>query len=144
MVYNSIGTTFAQPSGGYLSANNPAAKEPTESYSGLTTAQCAANSALSSVAVTSTATSVEAAKVRTKGITLIVPTDQNQVTFGQSAAGVSAIPGGPVTPATQTGVPSTGGFAVPPGGSIFLSPYNGAVYAITPSGVTSTIYFIDT
>jgi len=121
---------------------------PTRAYSGLTTAQCAANGSLTSVSVTSSGATVEAAKSRIKGMTIIVPTDQPQVTFGNlpvgAANGIVALPQPPITPITQTvSPPSSNGFAVAPGQSFDLTPYNDAMYAATPSGVTATVYFID-
>lgn len=141
MPYNSAGASF-QPLG-VAPIFQPSIKEPTYTYSGLSSAQCAANSALTSVSVTSTVTTVEAAKKRTTGMTLIVPTDQPPVTF----ANVNTLSAGPpafVTPINQTFTPGDPGFTVPSGGSIFISPFNDPCYAITPAGVTATIYFIDT
>ena len=135
MVYNSPGYAF----GALLSQ----IKEPTIAYSSLTTAQCAANGAFTSKAVTSSGVLVEAAKSRSKGLSLIVPIDQPAVTFGNLST-VVALPNGPVTPANQTGAPVAGyGFQIPPGGSVSLDPFNDAVYAVTPTGVTATIYFLD-
>lgn len=141
MPYNSAGASF-QP----LGVNpifQPAVKEPTVTYSGLSTAQCAANSSLTSKAVTATATLVEAATKRTTGMTLIVPTDQPACTF----ANVNTLAAGqptPIQPVTQTFTPVSPGFTVPAGGSIFISPFNDPCYAILPTGITGTIYFIDT
>jgi len=147
MPYNSAATSFAPQQ--IVPVFQPSIFGPTRTYSGLTTAQCAANGALTSVSVTSSGATVEAATKRTNGITLIVPADQPQVTFGNDPAsaanGIVALPNPPVTPITQTvSPPSSNGFAIPPGDSIFISPYNDAVYAVTPAGITATIYFIDT
>lgn len=141
MPYNSAGTSF-QPLG-VAPVFQPAIKEPTLTYSGLTSAQLALNGSLTSVSVTSTATLVEAAKKRTTGMTLIVPIDQPPVTFANVATLVAGPPAF-VTPINQTFTPGTPGFTVPAGGSIFISPFNDPCYAITPTGVTATIYFIDT
>lgn len=145
MPLNSAGNSFASLA--VFPILQPAIKEPTVSMNGLTTAQCAANGALTSVAVTSTITLVEAAKLRTNGITLVVPTDQPQVTFGNDGP-TSATPIQAITPQltgglTPTSTPSSNGFAVPPGQSIFVTPINDAIYAVTPTGVTATIYFMD-
>jgi hypothetical protein len=141
MPYNSAGASFAPL--GVAPIFQPMVKEPTEAYSGLSTAQCAANGALTSHAVTATASLVEAAKQRTKGMTLIVPTDQPPVTFANVAT-LAAGPAAFVTPINQTFTPGNPGFTVPSGGSIFVSPFNDPCYAITPTGVTATVYFIDT
>jgi hypothetical protein len=145
MPLNSAGTSFQ--SNAVFPILQPTVKEPTVSLNGLTTAQCAANSSLTAVSVTSTITLVEAAKLRTNGITLVVPTDQPQVTFGNDNAS-SATPIQAITPQlagglTPTSTPSSNGFAVPPGQSIFVTPFNDAMYAVTPTGVTATIYFMD-
>ena len=142
MAYNSTGTSF-QPLG-VNPVFQPAVSEPTRTYSNLTTAQCAANSALTSVAVTSGATSVvvEAGKKRTTGMIVIVPTDQPAVAFGNIAA-ISPGPLLPVTPINQTFTPSSPGFTVLPGNALSLNPFNDPMYAVTPLGVAATIYFID-
>lgn len=141
MAYNSTGTSFKP-----LALNSPyqpAFKEPTTMYTGLSTAQCAANGALTSAAITATATLVEAGKQRlTGGMTVVVPTDQPPVTF----ANQNTLTAGPlpfVTPISQTFTPGLLGFTVPSGGSFNLNPYNDPMYAITPTGVTATVYFID-
>jgi hypothetical protein len=145
MPLNSAGTSFT--SNAVFPIVQPTVKEPTNSMNGLTTAQCAANGSLTAKAITSTITLVEAATLRTNGIVLIVPTDQPQVTFGNDNA-ASATPIVAVTPQlagglTPTSTPSSNGFAVPSGQSIFVTPFNDAMYAVTPTGVTSTIYFMD-
>jgi hypothetical protein len=145
MPLNSAGTSFT--SNAVFPIVQPTVKEPTVSMNGLTTAQCAANGSLTAVTVTSTITLVEAAKLRTNGIVLIVPTDQPQTTFGNDNA-ASATPIVAVTPApagglTPTSTPSSNGFAVPPGQSIFVTPFNDAMYAVNSTGVSATIYFMD-
>jgi hypothetical protein len=152
MTFNASGQSFAPLN--ILGLNSPTALEGA-GYNGLTSAQCAANGNLTSKAVTSSGVLVEAATVRTKGMTVIVPSDQPQVTFGNqsplsgttAANPIQAIPQ-IVTFAQQIAdtqnAPSNNGFAVPPGVSVFLSPFNDAMYAITPTGSSATIYFIDT
>lgn len=152
MPYNASGQSFVPLAP--LPINMPTVTEGNPSYTGLTTAQCAANGNLTSKAVTSAGVLVEAATARTNGITVIVPTDQPQVTFGNqspltaslSPKAIVAIPL-VVTFSDQVAgsgsIPSTNGFAVAPGNSLFVSPFNDPMYAITPAGVTATIYFID-
>jgi len=125
-------------------------------FQGLTTAQCAANGALTAQAVTSAGALIEGAKRRTTGMTIVVPIDQAQTTFGndnpisgpgQSATPIQAVlPTFPpfVNPNNQTFTPSNGGFALPPGQSMFVGPFNDPMYAITAPGITSTIYWMDT
>lgn len=145
MPYNAACQSFAPANP--ASILQPTVKEPTLEYSGLTTAQAAGNNTLTSKAVTSSGVLVEGSTQRTKGIVLIVPTDQPQVTFGTknpaNAGGIVAAPVQPVQPNTQTFTPGSPGFTVTPGSSIFVSPCNDAVYAITPTGISATIYFID-
>lgn len=145
MPLNSAGTSFT-PNGAFPTVF-PTVKEPTVSMNNLTTAQCAANSNLTAVAVTSTVTLVEAAKLRTNGMVLIVPTDQPQTTFGNdgptSATPIQAVPPARSGGLTPTSVPSSNGFAVPPGVSIFVTPFNDAMYAVNSTGVTATIYFMN-
>ena len=142
MPFNASGASF-QPAT-TVPIYNPAITEGA-GYNGLTTAQCAANNNLTSVSVTSTVTTVEAAKVRTNGMIVVVPTDQPQVTFGNQNT-IQGIPQ-QLTAAqqvTNSGLsPPQPGFAVPPGTSMQLNPFNDTMYAITPSGVTATIYYID-
>lgn len=132
----------------------PAARQPNQTYSNLTTAQCAANGALTSKAVTSSGVLVEGATARANGMIIIVPTDQPQVTFGNddpisgqlAMVPIQAIPA--VTTFAQQvtnsgAAASNNGFALPPGVAMHLSPFNDPMYAITPTGVSATIYFVD-
>src|SRR5271165_3700847 len=139
MPYNASGESFL-PNGG------PFAVFPvlTEAYAGLTTAQCAANNALSSASVTATSGLVEAATPRNT-MTIIVPTDQPAVTFGNQNALAGVIAAPPVSPPalTETFSPPSSGFTVAPGVSIQLAPYDDDLYAIVPAG-TATVYFMDT
>jgi len=145
MTLNSAGQSFINTAR-VFPISFPRVSEPSRQYSNLTTAQCAANGALTAVSVTSAITPVEAAKVRTNGITIIVPIDQPQVTFGANNTGANAIQA--IAPSlagglTPTFAPSSGGFALPPGTGVVVDPFNDAMYAVTPTGVTATIYFID-
>ena len=145
MPFNSAAASFAPANP--ASILQPTVKEPTLEYTGLSTAQCAANNALTSKSITASGVLVEGATQRTKGIVLIVPTDQSQVAFGTAnpanANGIVAQPQPPVTPTNQTFTPGNPGFTVVPGSSIFVSPCNDAVYGIAATGITSTIYFVD-
>lgn len=152
MPFNASGQSFVPLSP--IPKVYPVVKESPPSYIGLTTAQCAANGNLTSKAVTSAGVLVEAATARANGIILVVPTDQNQVTFGNQdpisgqlgAQPIVAVPTITTLPeqVAQSGLPaSPSGFAVPPGVAIHVSPFIDPMYAITPTGVAATIYFYD-
>jgi hypothetical protein len=152
MPFNSSGNSFAPLED--FPIFQPTVTVGPQQYSGLTTAQCAANGALTSRVITNAGLLVDAAKVRVSGIILIVPTDQQQVTFGNDspvAGSLAAFPIIPVIPvntfgqqvANAAGPSSSNGYAIPPGNSVFVANFNDPVYGITPPGVTSTIYFID-
>ena len=150
MPFNSAGSSFEAISN-LATTYNPSLLEGA-GYNGLTTAQCNANGSFTSKSVTNAGILIDAAKVRTTGITLIVPTDQPAVTFGnQSPLSGNTSPNPiapyPVVPAngsqnTNSSTPSNG-FTLQPGQSIFLSPYFDAMYAITPAGVSATVFFFD-
>lgn len=120
-----------------------------EQSAAFTTAQMAANSSYTAVSgIVSTANSlVEAAKKRTTGMTIIVPTDQQAVaisnlsTLAGPFAGALYGMGSPIFGQTLVNI-ANGGFILPPGNSLFLSPFNDALYAIAV-GPTTTIYFAD-
>lgn len=141
MPYNSAGTSFV--SRAVVPILQPSVKEGTLDYPSGTTAQLTANAAWTSVSVTSTATLVEAAKNRTKGIVFAVPTDQPPVAFANLNTLVAG-QGLPIQAVSQT-FATTGavGFTVPPGISVSVTPCNDAIYAITPSGFSATIFFQD-
>lgn len=143
MPYNSAGTSFA--SRAVVPIWQPAVKEPTINYiNPQTNAQLATNSALTAVSVTSTATLCNGATNRTNGINVIVPSDMPPVTFANVSTLVASPPNpAPVQPVSQTFAPGNPGFTVPSGGSIGIEPFKDALYAITPVGVTATIYYIN-
>lgn len=142
MPYNSAGTSFVSRQ--INPVFQPSVKENTLDYPSASTAQLAANGSWTSAAVTATASQVEGAKNRTKGIVIAVPTD---APCGVAFANLSTVAAGQPTPIqatsqtfTTTGAP---GFTVPIGGVIAITPFNDALWAICPTGYTPTIYYQD-
>lgn len=142
MPYNSAGTSFASRQ--IVPIFQTSVKEGTIDYPPGTSAQLAANSAYTAASVTATASQVEAAKNRTTGMIISVPTD---APCGVAFANLSTVVAGQPTPIQSvsqtfatTGAP---GFTVPPGGVLALTPFNDALWAICPTGFTPTIYFQD-
>jgi len=147
MAFNSAALSF-MPLSSLAAPNNPAAVYPTITepslYAGFATAQLTA-AGLSSITVTTAGVTVLTASPRNT-VTLIVPTDQLQVTvsnnnlyYGAQSSlpeqwpSLSPLQGANITPPAN-------GYVIDNGSSIQLAPYNDPVYAIVASG-TSVLFY---
>lgn len=144
MPFNDFGFTFSPVT---LNAPMPTL---TTAIPGWTTAQLNANGTYTTKSITaSTSILVDAAKIRTTGITVVVPIDQPAVFLDNSPLvgpfpnwlSLASLANGS-TATNATGLSS--GLFVAPGNSVFLAPYYDPMYAYAVGALASTIFYADT